>query len=112
MGDPVRAMQAAAIVKEIEDKDLLGNVQDVGSYLQDKLGKMNSIKNVRGQGAFIAFDLQDGPSRDAFLTDMRQRGVNIGGCGENTVRLRPMLIFQRKHADILLNTMEESFASQ
>lgn len=113
MGDPVRAMQAAVIVQEIKNKDLLSNVQDVGKYLQDNLTEMQKttpIENIRGQGAFIAFDLPDGTKRDAFLVDMRQRGVNIGGCGDRTVRLRPMLTFQRQHADILLNTMKESFA--
>lgn len=111
MGDPVRAMQAAAIIEEIKDKDLLSNVQQVGNYLQENLKQIGSIENVRGQGSFIAFDLPDGAKRDAFLMDMRQRGVNIGGCGDRTVRLRPMLTFQRKHADILLDTMRASFAN-
>ncbi|KAI8636600.1 4-aminobutyrate aminotransferase [Parasitella parasitica] len=113
MGDPVRAMQAAAIVQEIKDKQLLQNVQDVGSYLQDNLTEMTKstpIENIRGQGAFIAFDLPDPKQRDSFLIDMRQRGVNIGGCGDRTVRLRPMLTFQRQHADILLETMKASLA--
>ncbi|KAI7894442.1 4-aminobutyrate aminotransferase [Mucor mucedo] len=113
MGDPVRAMQAAAIVQEIKDKDLLTNVQEVGKYLQENLTEMTKytpISNIRGQGAFIAFDLPDGQKRDTFLSDMRQRGVNIGGCGDRTVRLRPMLTFQRPHADILLDTMKDSFA--
>jgi 4-aminobutyrate aminotransferase/(S)-3-amino-2-methylpropionate transaminase len=105
MGDPVRAMQAARIVQEIKNKNLLDNVKEVGQYLQDHLKKIPKVENVRGQGSFIAFDMDD---RDAFLTEMRQRGVNMGGCGEKTVRLRPMLTFQRHHADILLNTMRKT----
>ncbi|KAI8367624.1 4-aminobutyrate aminotransferase [Radiomyces spectabilis] len=113
MGDPVRAMQAAAIVDEIQDKNLLENVQQVGSYLQSRLGefaKKNWLANVRGQGAFIAFDMETPAKRDQFLADMRQRGVNVGGCGDRTVRLRPMLTFQKKHADILLETMEATLS--
>ncbi|CEG76627.1 Putative 4-aminobutyrate aminotransferase [Rhizopus microsporus] len=105
MGDPVRAMQAARIVQEIKNKNLLDNVKEVGQYLQDHLKKIPKVENVRGQGSFIAFDMDD---RDAFLTEMRQRGVNMGGCGEKTVRLRPMLTFQRHHADILLDTMRKT----
>lgn len=105
MGDPVRAMQAAKIVQEIKNNNLLDNVKEVGQYLQDHLKKIPKVENVRGQGSFIAFDM-DG--RDAFLTEMRQRGVNMGGCGEKTVRLRPMLTFQRHHADILLDTMRKT----
>ncbi|KAF7721837.1 4-aminobutyrate transaminase [Apophysomyces ossiformis] len=109
MGDPVRAMQAAAIVNEIESKDLLSNVKQVGGYLQrglKELASKGSLANVRGQGTFIAFDMHTPTERDNFLLAMRQKGVNIGGCGERSVRLRPMLVFQQNHADILLNTME------
>ncbi|ORE04360.1 4-aminobutyrate aminotransferase [Rhizopus microsporus var. microsporus] len=105
MGDPVRAMQAARIVQEIKNKNLLDNVKEVGQYLQDHLKKIPKVENVRGQGSFIAFDMDN---RDSFLTEMRQRGVNMGGCGEKTVRLRPMLTFQRHHADILLDTMRKT----
>lgn len=108
MGDPVRAMQAAAIVNEVYDKDLLQNVRNVGQYLQTNLQQNRKIESVRGQGAFIAFDLENPAQRDKFLLDMRQLGVNVGGCGEKTVRLRPMLTFQKHHADILLDTMDKA----
>ncbi|KAI9323293.1 4-aminobutyrate aminotransferase [Dichotomocladium elegans] len=108
MGDPVRAMQAAAIVNEIYDKNLLDNVKRVGAYLQDNLSQVNQIQSVRGQGTFIAFDLDTAEKRDKFLGDMRQLGINMGGCGDKTVRLRPMLTFQKHHADILLETMEKA----
>ncbi|KAJ8662047.1 4-aminobutyrate aminotransferase [Lichtheimia ornata] len=108
MGDPVRAMQAAAIVNEVYDKDLLQNVRNVGHYLQTNLQQNRKIESVRGQGAFIAFDLENPAQRDKFLLDMRQLGVNVGGCGEKTVRLRPMLTFQKHHADILLDTMDKA----
>ncbi|ORZ04645.1 4-aminobutyrate aminotransferase [Absidia repens] len=112
MGDPVRAMQAAAIINEVESKDLLTNVKQVGGYLQSQLPTLPTLANVRGQGAFIAFDLVDGAHRDKLLTDMRQRGVNVGGCGDRTVRLRPMLTFQQHHADIFLNTLEDALKLQ
>ncbi|KAI7867046.1 4-aminobutyrate aminotransferase [Spinellus fusiger] len=109
MGDPVRTLQAATLVDQIVEHNLLDQVKTVGQYLQTGLGGMADkawISNVRGQGSFIAFDMPTGQARDAFLVAIRQKGVNIGGCGEATVRLRPMLVFQQHHADILLNTME------
>ncbi|KAI8059573.1 4-aminobutyrate aminotransferase [Gongronella butleri] len=106
MGDPVRAFQAAAIINEIESKDLLTNVKQIGAYVQEQLPTLG-LENVRGQGLFIAFDLPTAAQRDKFLVDMRQRGVNIGGCGDRAVRLRPMLTFQKHHADIMLNTMND-----
>jgi 4-aminobutyrate aminotransferase/(S)-3-amino-2-methylpropionate transaminase len=37
---------------------------------------------------------------------MKGVGINIGGSGQKAVRLRPMLIFQKHHADILLEGLE------
>ena len=37
-----------------------------------------------------------------------RKGVNIGGCGRVTVRLRPTLVFENKHADVLANILEDS----
>ncbi|CAO3651757.1 unnamed protein product [Cunninghamella echinulata] len=108
MGDPVRAFQAAAIINEIESKDLLTNVNQVGQYLQQQLPLLNKVENVRGQGTFIAFDLPTPAQRDKLLLDIRQLGVNLGGCGDRTVRLRPMLTFQKHHADILLHSLDEA----
>lgn len=52
---------------------------------------------------FIAWDTVN---RDSFLKEMKYAGVNVGGSGENAVRLRPMLIFQQTHGMILLFLVE------
>ncbi|MBE7182283.1 MAG: aminotransferase class III-fold pyridoxal phosphate-dependent enzyme, partial [Terriglobus roseus] len=62
----------------------------------------------RGQGTFIAWD---SPRRDEVLRKGKAVGVNIGGSGERAVRLRPMLVFQKRHADILLESLEKIFQS-
>jgi 4-aminobutyrate aminotransferase/(S)-3-amino-2-methylpropionate transaminase len=68
------------------------------------------IENLRGQGqgTFIAFDSH---RRDEVLRKAKGQGVNIGGSGEKAVRLRPMLIFQKHHADLLLERLEKVFQS-
>lgn len=43
---------------------------------------------------FIAFDTL---SAAPLLAKMKHLGVNIGSCGKETVRLRPMLIFDEQH---------------
>jgi 4-aminobutyrate aminotransferase/(S)-3-amino-2-methylpropionate transaminase len=45
------------------------------------------------------------------LKKAKGEGVNIGGSGERAVRLRPMLIFQKQHADLLLERLERVFLS-
>jgi len=114
MGDPVRALEATAIVKEIHRLDLVKNTETVGAYLFDKLGQLSKkypsdIQNLRGKdtATFIAWDANDTAARDQFLKNMKQAGVNIGGSGMRAVRLRPMLIFQQHHADILTDAIDK-----
>ncbi|KAL9105465.1 MAG: hypothetical protein Q9227_009374 [Pyrenula ochraceoflavens] len=110
MGDPARAILFRAIINEIERLNLVQNTAEVGDYLFAGISKLaqkypDEIQNLRGQGqgTFIAFD---SPRRDDLLKKAKGLGINIGGSGASAVRLRPMLIFQKPHADILLDAME------
>lgn len=110
MGDPARALLFKAIINEIERLDLVSHTAKVGDYLYGKLERLGDkypgqFANLRGKsmGTFIAFD---NPNRDEFLVRAKKFGVNIGGSGASAVRLRPMLIFEQKHADILLEALE------
>jgi 4-aminobutyrate aminotransferase/(S)-3-amino-2-methylpropionate transaminase len=101
MGDPARAIIFRAIIQEIERLNLVDHVASTGDYLFSNLEGLakrypGQIKNLRGkgQGTFIAWD---SPDRDGFLKKGKEVGINIGGCGETAVRLRPMLIFQKHH---------------
>lgn len=115
MGDPARAILFRAIIEEIEKHDLVAQTARVGDYLYGKLAELakkypGQFDNLRGkgQGTFIAFD---NPRRDEFLKKAKSFGVNIGGSGANAVRLRPMLTFEEKHADILLEKLEQIVTS-
>ena len=111
MGDPARAILFRAIIDEIQRLGLVEHTARVGDYLFGRLeglaGKYpEHFQNLRGkgQGTFIAFD---NPHRDEFLKRAKKFGINIGGSGESAVRLRPMLIFQEHHADILVEALEK-----
>lgn len=114
MGDPPRAILFRGIVDEIERLNLVQNTAQTGDYLFQGLediaarhtGQINNLRG-QGQGTFIAFDH---PKRDEFLKNMKKLGINIGGSGATAVRLRPMLIFQKHHADILLDAVNRMCA--
>lgn len=115
MGDPARALLFRAIIDYVEANDLVARTAAVGDYLYGKLealaakypGEFNNLRG-KGQGTFIAFDTL---RRDEFLKRAKDFGINIGGCGASAVRLRPMLIFQEKHADILVDAFEKLVTS-
>lgn len=115
MGDPSKAILFRAIVDEIQRLNLVENTAKVGDYLYGKIEELAKkypadFQNLRGkgQGTFIAFDSQ---KRDQFLAKAKTFGVNIGGSGATAVRLRPMLIFEKQHADILIAAMEKIVTS-
>nr|OQO29140.1 4-aminobutyrate aminotransferase [Rachicladosporium sp. CCFEE 5018] len=110
LGDPARALLFRAIIDEIERLNLVENTATTGAYLYSGLESLaqkypKEIQNLRGkgQGTFIAWD---SPRRDEVLKKAKGEGINIGGSGAMAVRLRPMLIFQKRHADILLEGLE------
>lgn len=115
MGAPTEILKARTIIDVIERENLLHHVKDVGSYLYGGLETLsksvgqNKIVNLRGKesGTFLAFDSATPKMRDEFVNKMKLSGVNMGGCGDKTVRLRPMLVFERPHADIVLETVEK-----
>lgn len=115
MGDPTKTILFKAIVEEIERLNLVENTARTGEYLHSGLQRLaerypNEIQNLRGkgQGTFLAWD---SPRRGDFLKRAKGMGVNIGGSGERAVRLRPMLIFQKHHADIFLEATEKLISS-
>lgn len=101
MGDPARALLFKAILGEIEKHGLVEKTAQVGGYLYRGLEQLakrypGEVQNLRGKdrGTFISWDT---PRRDEVLKLALAKGVNIGGCGDTSIRLRPMLIFQEQH---------------
>jgi 4-aminobutyrate aminotransferase/(S)-3-amino-2-methylpropionate transaminase len=115
MGDPARAILFRSIIHEINRLDLVTHTAATGNYLFQGLQRLaekfpQDVQNLRGQGqgTFIAWDC---PRREEVLKRAKGEGVNIGGSGEMAVRLRPMLIFQKHHADMLLEKLERIFGA-
>ncbi|KAJ5317876.1 hypothetical protein N7508_002384 [Penicillium antarcticum] len=111
MGDPARALIFRGIINEVERLGLVENTRITGDYLYGGLERLaekypQHFQNLRGknQGTFIAWDT---PKRDQLVAKAKSFGINIGGSGASAVRLRPMLVFQKHHADILLEKLEQ-----
>lgn len=111
MGDPARALIFRGIIEEVERLGLVENTRITGDYLYSGLARLaekypQHFQNLRGknQGTFIAWDT---PKRDQLVAKAKSFGINIGGSGASAVRLRPMLVFQKHHADILLEKLEQ-----
>uniref|UniRef100_A0A0K3CHQ2 4-aminobutyrate aminotransferase n=1 Tax=Rhodotorula toruloides TaxID=5286 RepID=A0A0K3CHQ2_RHOTO len=116
MGDPMRALQAREMIGFIKAHGLVAHTAAIGDELYSSLTDLSKrysgqIHNLRGKdcGTFIAWDAASAEQRDKFVGEMRKVGVVMGGCGDNAVRLRPMLVFGDKQKDVLLEKMEGVF---
>jgi len=115
-GFPVAALAVLAV---IEDEGLVENAAEVGGYLLDGLRALQRrcpvIGDVRGEGLLLGVELVEDPqtrvpatTRANQVTEaMRERGILLGTTGPagNVLKIRPPLVFQRDHADLLLETL-------
>jgi 4-aminobutyrate aminotransferase-like enzyme len=62
--------------------------------------KTNREQELTCDRTYIAFDNKKAAE---FVGAMKRLGVNVGTCGVQTVRLRPMLIFDEAHGMYLIH---------
>lgn len=110
MGDPSKLILLEQVIAVIQKENLLAKIEQTGSRLQKGLHELQAkfhglVSNVRGRGTFCALDFPDGSTRDKALEQLALHGVYAGGCGEKSVRVRTALVFNEKHADILLERL-------
>ncbi|CAG9839880.1 unnamed protein product [Diabrotica balteata] len=112
MGDPGKAMILEAIINTIKCQNLLDQVNRSGQKLLCGLKDLEKeftplIDSVRGRGTFIAYNVKDEKTRDTVIIKLKKGGVQAGGCGTRSIRLRPALVFQEHHVDIYLDILRK-----
>lgn len=113
MGDPSKIIQLEAYLDTVEKDALLENTCITGDYLLSGLETLqgqypNVLSRARGAGTYCAIDLPTSQDRDSLISLLRHNGVECAGSGDVTLRLRPALIFQPRHAAEFLNLLEQS----
>ena len=101
-------MNIFQVIKTIRNESLLERVQKSGQTIIDGLHELEKrfpdvLSSSRGLGSLCAVDVKNVNIRDKILNNLRQRGVNLGGCGDSTIRIRPSLTFTPHHANIMLD---------
>lgn len=89
-GNHLACSAALAVLDVFETENLLENVNRVGEYLLGELKKIEWIKDVRGRGLMIGFDVE-GSGSDLRRKLLFEHNVFTGGAGQHTVRLLPAL---------------------
>jgi len=100
IGNPLACAVAKTVIQVIMEKKLVKNSEKLGSYLLKELRERNL--NARGEGLMIGIDVKDG--RKSVL-DLIRKGI-LTIYSENTVRVLPPLIIEKKHADQFLGAVD------
>jgi acetylornithine/N-succinyldiaminopimelate aminotransferase len=96
------ACAAALAVLEIVEKDaLLYNAHSVGEYLMQQLAAIPELKNVRGRGLMIGFDV-DGELATLKKQLLNKYKVFTGEAKPNVIRLLPALNISKEEVDVLI----------
>jgi 4-aminobutyrate aminotransferase-like enzyme/Ser/Thr protein kinase RdoA (MazF antagonist) len=118
-GNPVAMAAALAVLEAIDDERIVERAGEVGEYLVGRLHEVAAgiplMGEVRGIGLAIGVEIvrpgttePDAAATKEIVERMRREGVLIGTTGRhgNTLKIRPPLVFQRRHADLLVATLE------
>lgn len=122
-GNPVSAAAGLAVLDVIEDENVLENVNSTGQYLRAGLEQLQDrfeiVGDVRGKGLFYGVELvSDRDSRTpaadkaAWAREhLRNNGLLISVTGPlgNVLKIRPPMIFEKQHADRLIDGLENTF---
>lgn len=108
-GNQLACAAAIAVLEVIEEEGLLANAAAIGEYLMQSLREIPELKNVRGQGLMIGFDLPDSHTdlRKKLLTD---HFIFTGEAKPNVIRLLPSLALTREEADEFLEAVRKEIA--
>jgi 4-aminobutyrate aminotransferase-like enzyme len=116
-GNPVAAQAGLAVLDVIRDERIIPNVRRVGELLRERIGELRvryrEIVDVRGLGLLIGVQLDDPARAKAVVDAMRERGVLIGRTGpsEDVLKIRPPLVFDDEHVDVLVAALDDSLAA-
>ena len=110
-GGPVVASAALAALDVIDDPELLARVRELGERLRHGLAALPRVREVRGRGLMIAFDLDDGGAPDLVRRLLLEQRLVVNATGPETVRLLPPLTIDEGQADEALARIEAGLAA-
>ncbi|MBI5879459.1 MAG: aspartate aminotransferase family protein [Chloroflexi bacterium] len=93
---------AEVVFDKISDAKMLQHVNQVGTYLGEKLDALKAefptlVKDVRGRGLMWGIDLTLDTNKA--VSKGYDKGLILVTAGENTLRLVPPLVIENKHVD-------------
>jgi acetylornithine aminotransferase len=106
-GNHLACAAALGVVEVMEKANLIENAKEIGTYLISELKKTDAIKNVRGEGLMIGFDVPE-EIKNLRKHLLFEHHIFTGEAKPNVIRLLPALSLGKREADDFLNALKES----
>lgn len=105
-GNHLACVAALAVLEVIEEEKLMGNAVMVGKYLREELEKIEELKNVRGKGLMIGFDVPE-ELKDLKKNLLINQKIFTGEAKPNVIRLLPSLALKKRDAEHFIEAVKE-----
>ena len=109
-GNHLACAAALAVLEVLESEKLLGNAVMVGKYLKEELKNIPELKNVRGRGLMIGFDVP-GALKDLKKNLLLNQKIFTGEAKPNVIRLLPSLALKKRDAEDFIEAIKEEIAA-
>ena len=108
-GNHLACAAALAVLEIIEEEKLMGNAVMIGKYLRDELNAISELKNVRGRGLMIGFDVPE-ELKDLKKNLLWNQKIFTGEAKPNVIRLLPSLGLKKKDAEQFIDSIKEEIS--
>lgn len=108
-GNHLACAAALAVLEIIEEEKLMGNAVMIGKYLRDELSAISELKNVRGRGLMIGFDVPE-ELKDLKKNLLWNQKIFTGEAKPNVIRLLPSLGLKKKDAEQFIDSIKEEIS--
>ncbi len=108
-GNHLACAAALAVLEIIEEEKLMGNAVMIGKYLRDELNAIPELKNVRGRGLMIGFDVPE-ELKDLKKNLLWNQKIFTGEAKPNVIRLLPSLGLKKKDAEQFIDSIKEEIS--
>jgi acetylornithine aminotransferase len=104
-GNHLACAAGLGVLEVMAKEDLLTKAQVNGSYLINELRKIEELRNVRGKGLMIGFDVPD-ELKDLRKNLLVKHSIFTGEAKPNVIRLLPALNLTREKIDQFLHLLK------
>lgn len=103
-GNHLACAAALAVLDIIDEENLINNAEEIGNYLMNEIKKIRQLKNVRGKGLMIGFDVP-ADLKELKKNLLLKHKIFTGEAKPNVIRLLPSLAITKEHADEFLSAL-------